>query len=353
VGGVSTFEPKPHALPLHWQQLLSLGSSFVRENRARHVESFIFLFINKKYHVNPKIYAFRIERYRASKRQIKLLGIKSVKPSRRNNDQINTTDTSCHFLLRTLLHTLSCSIMRPCKVQRQSVAQQSIKDTAPAAKMDPLNQNAIPEELQHRFLSFLLARPVPAKFPRNLFAKIHPFDSVRDDYRSLSLVSKSWRIAVGDYINNDAPYEIVSPRELTALKSKVFALDLTGLYDVFLKLARAQWPVHIRQASESGIYYDTDSLETVIDQLRFHGVCFAKMVADEYKQFLVIKCVKILASDCSSGLSEVNIWLQSIQPCKLVELFWQAHCLGTSKHCMDCQTLFGKVIDFSGLHEYI
>lgn len=46
-----------------------------------------------------------------------------------------------------------------------------------------------------------------------------------------------------------------------------------------------------------------------------------------------------------------SIWLHQVQPCKLVELFWQSHSLNTTKYCDDCQAIFGEVIKFTGPFE--
>jgi hypothetical protein len=35
---------------------------------------------------------------------------------------------------------------------------------------------------------------------------------------------------------------------------------------------------------------------------------------------------------------------------KLVQVFWQAHCLRTIKYSNDCNTLFGEILPFSGPH---
>jgi hypothetical protein len=58
-----------------------------------------------------------------------------------------------------------------------------------------------------------------------------------------SLVSKSWRIVAGECVNRGAPPEILTPRELTELKSKVFALDLSNIHQVFEKLETCRGPV--------------------------------------------------------------------------------------------------------------
>ena len=84
--------------------------------------------------------------------------------------------------------------------------------------------------------------------------------------------------------------------------------------------------------------WTTDPLSIVLEHFdkRFRPESFAKIVEDEYKRFLVIKCVEEIAS-CKNLEDTSSIWLQSVQPCKLVELFWHAHCLSTSKYCNDCQ----------------
>jgi hypothetical protein len=77
---------------------------------------------------------------------------------------------------------------------------------------------------------------------------------------------------------------------------------------------------------------------------------FAKIVEDEYKRFLVIKCVEKIAS-CKNLEDTASIWLWSAQPRKLVELVWHAHCLSTSKYCSDCNVIFGQVVEFTGLYD--
>jgi hypothetical protein len=79
---------------------------------------------------------------------------------------------------------------------------------------------------------------------------------------------------------------------------------------------------------------------------------FAKNVNDKYKRFLAIKCVEVIAS-CKILASEdtASIWLRSAQPCKLVELFWHAHCLSTSKYCSDCNAIFGQAVEFTGPYD--
>jgi hypothetical protein len=113
--------------------------------------------------------------------------------------------------------------------------------------MDPLD--AIPEHL-HRstcILGFLLAKPVPVKRPRDLDDKIRLFDMVQSDHHNISL--RSFPTA-GELLRANVSTEVRSPKfSLLAnykaeLKSKVFALDLYHIHQVFgnLKLAGVQWP---------------------------------------------------------------------------------------------------------------
>jgi hypothetical protein len=77
---------------------------------------------------------------------------------------------------------------------------------------------------------------------------------------------------------------------------------------------------------------------------------FAKIINDEYKRFLAIKCVEVIAS-CKNLEDTASIWLLSAQPRKLVELFWHADCLSTRKCCSDCNVIFGQEVEFTGPYD--
>jgi hypothetical protein len=207
----------------------------------------------------------------------------------------------------------------------------------------------IPEHLHRHIVSFLLAKHVPTKSPRDLEAKQRPFDELRDHHHSLSLVSKSWKTVVGDLVNEGAPSDILTPRELAELKSKVFALDLTdpSIHKAFESLIKMKWPEQLYESEEYGHVYSSDPLATIMHD--FVGLKdFINMVADEYKRFLVLKIVGILASRKNIGETAYPHWLEQVQPCELVNLFWHAHILSTKKYCNDCRTLVGDIIEYTG-----
>lgn len=235
--------------------------------------------------------------------------------------------------------------MTPRKIQKCSAAQKSVKD----APLDRESMNAfdmIPEHLHSHILGFLLAKPIPVEHPKNFNVKTRPYDMLREDHHHISLVSKAWRAIMADCVNAGSPREILTPRELAELKSKVFSLDLSDVHDAFEKLIKVYWPEHLRV--EPFDVYETDPLQTVMNQLR--PKVFIKMVEDEYKRFLVIKCVETLASR-KKNIDDASMWLTSVQPCKLVEVFWQAHCLCTKKYGTDCAAIVGQVIDFTGPYD--
>jgi hypothetical protein len=62
---------------------------------------------------------------------------------------------------------------------------------------------------------------------------------VQTDHHNISLVSKSWRSVAGECVNRGGRRPKLSLRAnyIAELKSKVFALDLSNLHQVFEKLA--------------------------------------------------------------------------------------------------------------------
>jgi hypothetical protein len=60
------------------------------------------------------------------------------------------------------------------------------------------------------------------------------------------LVSKRWRDSAIERINKGAPFDILTPQKLAEIKSKVFALNLSSIREVFIKLIKIQWPPHLK-----------------------------------------------------------------------------------------------------------
>lgn len=205
----------------------------------------------------------------------------------------------------------------------------------------------IPEHLQRHVISFLLAKPISPTYSRTLEIKQRPYKQFRDNHHNLLFVSKRWKSIVDEHVNEHAPSEILTPQELAELKSKVFSLDTTAIHESFLKLIKVQWPQHLKE--DEFDVYETDPLQAVLNH--FKPEVFIKMVEDEYKRFLVIKCVEILASRKKNVDAAASMWLSPVQPCKLVERFWHAHCLHVNKYSTDCIALVGDIIDFTGPYD--
>jgi hypothetical protein len=134
------------------------------------------------------------------------------------------------------------------------------------------------------------------------------------------LVSKRWRDSAIERINKGAPFDILTPQKLAEIKSKVFALNLSSIREVFIKLIKIQWPPHLKDFEIEA--WMTCPLSTVLNHFDklYRPESFTKIVEDEYKRFLVIKCVEVIAS-CKNLEDTASIWLRSAQPRKLVEHF--------------------------------
>ena len=100
--------------------------------------------------------------------------------------------------------------------------------------------------------------------------------------------------------NTDAEAAIIiSPRHLAKLKSAASSLDLTGVHDTFIEEIKKRWGgVTVEDIDEN----EFDALDGLVQRLynyRYEvddGYSeFAKCVTIEYKKFLVIKSVELLA----------------------------------------------------------
>ena len=113
--------------------------------------------------------------------------------------------------------------------------------------------------------------------------------------------------------------EVLTSRDLAEIKSKVFALDLSDLHQVFEKLAKVQWPKCLHVDDYDGEAYTADDFVEVVQRVGGAQV-FNKMVEDEYKRFLVIKCVEGIAS--RKQISDTDsIWLQAVSHASLSKSF--------------------------------
>lgn len=149
-------------------------------------------------------------------------------------------------------------------------------------------------------------------------------------------------------MNQGAPADILTPRELADLKSKVFALNLSisSIHQQFMKLIKMKWPRRLKEF-EWGEAFEIDPLANILKH--YGDKAFIKAVEDEYKRFLVLKCVESRASKAKLHNDTANLWSnEPIQPGPLVDLFWHAHILATKQYTKDCLYLVGDIIEYSG-----
>lgn len=185
---------------------------------------------------------------------------------------------------------------------------------------------------------------------------------LQQSVRTLPLVSKTWRGFFGEMVNKQVRGgELLSPSDLATLKTRVFQLDLTSVYDSFIKEVKKIW----------GNSEDGDVVDVVVD--RFGSgrggpggtaeLGFSKLVAVEYRRFLLVKSVETLvakkvaageqsnnkaAAGAGAARSSSKItqkWLEKCVPSKLVDVFWHAHMLAPKKYMQDCNILIGEIID--------
>lgn len=237
----------------------------------------------------------------------------------------------------------------PAKVQKLSVAQICVKDSPEKEHLsDPL-LSLLPQELQRAALSFLLAPPVPVVNPKSLEDKQRPFQELADCHHSLSLVSKGWKRVVGDVVNAGSIGATgVSPRKLAELKGAVCGLNLSTsfIHKTFQSLLKTQWPDPFMIFFTVVPFFGGNDSRRDPEAMEV----FTKIVQDEYKRFLVAKCVEVLMEERqrsdASMQGEGSRDDSSSRPNKLVEIFWQAHILSTRQYWADCHLLVNTVIPF-------
>jgi hypothetical protein len=241
------------------------------------------------------------------------------------------------------------------KIARLSLEQQDVKSSfSPFGMID--------EQLLKSILCFLLTpqkrrqdgnKDYDWKAPRGLALMS----------RELPRVAKAWHQAVGEITNAQITTTaaaakvfgtITSPADLALIKSRVMRLDLDLIGSNFIKDVKEVWgPTHQMQN------YDADMeggpIEAIIEWFGGDYAGFAKLVAAEYRQFLVVKCIELLvqknAADSTDDDNDeaskelTDIWTEKCKPSKIVDKFWHAHQLAPKKYVQDCTFLIGEIID--------
>lgn len=155
----------------------------------------------------------------------------------------------------------------------------------------------------------------------------------------LSSVCKQWNMAVGCLMNAKAPFLIVSPAHLHLLKCRALALNLVNVGQDFMERVREMWGNEVIHAYGKS---DVSCLDVVIRHFGGTEQDFIELVASEYVQFWIVRCVERMAHN-NAWIKEprvVSRWKD--EPCTppmLVGEFWKAHLLHPRQYARDCNAL--------------
>lgn len=163
---------------------------------------------------------------------------------------------------------------------------------------------------------------------------------------SLQLVCKTWAESAREVMNEKfitLETKILLPKDLLRIKTTAKNLNLEPLYANFYEAVERKWGDEDDEESEISI----SPLGAFVVQFGGDINKFCEYVAKQYKMFLVIKAVELLAeqSDDDKYFSKLVPWKVRCQPSKLIDLFWHAHMLSPLKYSEDCQSLVNRVID--------
>jgi len=176
----------------------------------------------------------------------------------------------------------------------------------------------------------------------------------------LSVVSKHWHDVTADAMNMNAPYAVISPRDLFNIKSRVSKLSLWMVEDRFMEAARAKWgDVYFHRheydsddevARENAI--EVHALDLFIQDYVYGEDDFICIVTREYVKFLVVKCVETVAANkmFAEETPKIAAWREECQPMsELVGMFWKAHMRDHVKYEEDVHTVIANLLDESNV----
>mmetsp|Transcript_55634 Transcript_55634/g.166706 ORF Transcript_55634/g.166706 Transcript_55634/m.166706 type:complete len:373 (-) Transcript_55634:907-2025(-) len=187
--------------------------------------------------------------------------------------------------------------------------------------------------------------------------------------RDFPLVSHSWRDVTGDLINLHAPVEFITPSSLALLKRRASSLDLLPVRAAFVEDIKGlwrdeRWPPSRFNQTAAATTSELRPLDAVVSHYAGGNYdALAGIVADEYRKFLVVKSVEVIAMKREVDDAEAEekpasdvraAWLESArEPSKLVALFWRAHVRQSARYAADCRELAGQIIDGSVLDSIV
>ena len=171
---------------------------------------------------------------------------------------------------------------------------------------------------------------------------------------NVSLVCRLWRVVANDVICRAGapPSAILGMPEFCALKRRISHLSLDEVYQQFITDVKAEWgwvdwtywcdcecedSVATLMGSPLSVFIDK-YCEGSYDIL-------AAICAKEYKRFLLVKCIEVLAEVAVGTGGAESIWHEVCCPTELVQMFWRAHSSNPTKYHEDCNELIGRIID--------
>lgn len=154
---------------------------------------------------------------------------------------------------------------------------------------------------------------------------------------------------------NAPPSAILTPHDFGALKEKVSRLDLTPFYDDFIAIVETKWNAFNWGQFQDGLQtIGVPELAKISPLQAFvskycdgRNEILAKVCAEEYRRFILVKCVETQARGAvqEPKSSQLEMWKQPCRPTEPVAMFWRAHMLHSNgQYDKDCQTLIGQTI---------
>ena len=169
----------------------------------------------------------------------------------------------------------------------------------------------------------------------------------RKDIQACRNVSRLWNKAIWEIMSPGIPGIITTP-ELAQLKQRIGRLDLTSLNAIFVKNLNELWGNDTIQSGRKNL----NSLQILLQYMRQTDEVFAENVSREYKKFLLVKSIEVLAArDSQAGDQSPSSWKEKCQPTKVVDLYWHSHMLCPRKYQNDCMNLVNDIIDHEPLYE--
>ena len=189
-----------------------------------------------------------------------------VADSNRNNlNPFELLDDKIHSYILSFLLNLRVGYCRPGRNARTMYVEWRRRSLLAAANKDTISITKAwksDEELQNEFQCLSQSKQLEwhqlaeqERIQRRKEASIYTLpDHVNLLCEITSLVSTKWKNVVGDHMNAQAPAEIITPRELFLLKSRVHSLDFSLVCTSFTSLLQEEYGCEPFPPRETGLF---------------------------------------------------------------------------------------------------